>query len=165
MHEPFGIQSAEPVEGPAARARPRLVYDRNCGFSFSWARYWQKLTGDTVEYGLDQQVLPQYPTVAEAEFQRAVQFIAPDDRRASGAEASLLTLAHARGKGFWPRLDWQMWFAALDDPQRALWFSRFLERLLENEPFVTGLLERNPLSRQAADLCAGGVVHGHLRRS
>jgi Lipase maturation factor len=43
-----------------------------------------------------------------------------------------------------PRLDWQMWFAALDDPQRLPWFSRFLERLLENEPSVTGLLERNP---------------------
>jgi lipase maturation factor 1 len=43
-----------------------------------------------------------------------------------------------------PRLDWQMWFAALDDPQRLPWFSHFLERLLENEPSVTGLLERNP---------------------
>jgi lipase maturation factor 1 len=43
-----------------------------------------------------------------------------------------------------PRLDWQMWFAALDDPQRLPWFSRFLERLLENEPSVTGLVERNP---------------------
>jgi hypothetical protein len=37
-----------------------------------------------------------------------------------------------------------MWFAALDDPQRNPWFSRFLERLLENEPSVTGLLEKNP---------------------
>ena len=43
-----------------------------------------------------------------------------------------------------PRLDWQMWFAALDDAQRVPWFSRFLERLLENEPSVIGLLERNP---------------------
>ena len=43
-----------------------------------------------------------------------------------------------------PRLDWQMWFAALDDPQRSPWFSRFLERLLENEPSVTALMERNP---------------------
>jgi lipase maturation factor 1 len=43
-----------------------------------------------------------------------------------------------------PRLDWQMWFAALDDPQRVPWFSRFLERLLENEPSVTGLLKTNP---------------------
>jgi hypothetical protein len=43
-----------------------------------------------------------------------------------------------------PRLDWQMWFAALDDAQRSPWFSRFLERLLENEPSVIALLERNP---------------------
>jgi hypothetical protein len=43
-----------------------------------------------------------------------------------------------------PRLDWQMWFAALDDPHYQPWFSRFLERLLENEPTVTALLERNP---------------------
>jgi hypothetical protein len=37
-----------------------------------------------------------------------------------------------------------MWFAALDDAQWLPWFSRFLERLLENEPSVTALLERNP---------------------
>jgi hypothetical protein len=43
-----------------------------------------------------------------------------------------------------PRLDWQMWFAALDDPRRLQWFSHFLERLLQNEPTVTALLESNP---------------------
>ena len=43
-----------------------------------------------------------------------------------------------------PRLDWQMWFAALDDPRRLPWFSHFLERLLQNEPTVTALLESNP---------------------
>jgi hypothetical protein len=43
-----------------------------------------------------------------------------------------------------PRLDWQIWFAALDDPKRLFWFSRFLQRVLENEPTVTALLERNP---------------------
>jgi hypothetical protein len=42
-----------------------------------------------------------------------------------------------------PRLDWQMWFAALDNPQRLPWFWRFLERLLQNEPTVTALLARN----------------------
>ena len=45
-----------------------------------------------------------------------------------------------------PRLDWQMWFAALDNPQRLRWFWRFLERLLENEPTVTALLARNPFA-------------------
>ena len=45
-----------------------------------------------------------------------------------------------------PRLDWQMWFAALDDAQRLPWFSRFLERLLENQPSVIALLESNPFA-------------------
>jgi lipase maturation factor 1 len=43
-----------------------------------------------------------------------------------------------------PRLDWQMWFAALDDPRHLPWFWRFAERLLENAPAVTALLEKNP---------------------
>ena len=43
-----------------------------------------------------------------------------------------------------PRLDWQMWFAALEDPRRLVWFSRFLQRLRQNEPAVTALLEKNP---------------------
>jgi len=43
-----------------------------------------------------------------------------------------------------PRLDWQMWFAALDDPRGLRWFSRFLQRVLENEPTVMALLEKNP---------------------
>ena len=63
-----------------------------------------------------------------------------------------------------PRLDWQMWFAALDNPQRLPWFWRFLERLLENEPTVTALLEEEPVCRQAADLCARAVLRLHLCR-
>ncbi len=41
-----------------------------------------------------------------------------------------------------PRLDWPMWFAALDGAPD--WFPRLLQRLLENEPTVTALLARNP---------------------
>ena len=101
MQEPSANHSVDPVEAPPASARPQLIYDGDCGFCGYWARYWQKLTGDSVEYRPYQQVLAQYPTISEAEFQRAVQFIAPGGRRASGAEASFLTLAHAPGKGFW----------------------------------------------------------------
>ncbi len=43
-----------------------------------------------------------------------------------------------------PRLDWQMWFAALSEAQSNPWFLAFCTRLLENEPAVTGLLENNP---------------------
>ncbi|NMO19597.1 DUF393 domain-containing protein [Pyxidicoccus fallax] len=41
-----------------------------------------------------------------------------------------------------PRLDWQMWFAALGSPPS--WFIAFLARLLEGSPEVLKLLERNP---------------------
>jgi predicted DCC family thiol-disulfide oxidoreductase YuxK len=42
-----------------------------------------------------------------------------------------------------PRLDWQMWFAALDNhPPR--WFIAFLTKLLQGSPQVTGLLKTNP---------------------
>ena len=43
-----------------------------------------------------------------------------------------------------PRLDWQMWFAALGGPRQEQWFGNFMVRLLQNEPAVTRLLARNP---------------------
>lgn len=43
-----------------------------------------------------------------------------------------------------PRLDWQMWFAALGRSEDNAWFVRFLLRLLDGSPQVTSLLERNP---------------------
>jgi hypothetical protein len=44
-----------------------------------------------------------------------------------------------------PRLDWQMWFAALAGDCRATpWFIRFERRLLEGSPAVLGLLRENP---------------------
>jgi predicted DCC family thiol-disulfide oxidoreductase YuxK len=43
-----------------------------------------------------------------------------------------------------PRLDWQMWFAALGTYRHNPWFVSLLERLLRNQPEVTRLLARNP---------------------
>ena len=43
-----------------------------------------------------------------------------------------------------PRLDWQMWFAALGGRQRNPWMGAFLSRLLEGRPEVLGLLKTNP---------------------
>ena len=45
---------------------------------------------------------------------------------------------------YMPRLDWQMWFAALGGAEQNPWFLRFLERLLEGSPAVSDLLEENP---------------------
>ncbi len=43
-----------------------------------------------------------------------------------------------------PRLDWQMWFAALESPQQNPWLVGLIARLLEGAPDVTALLARNP---------------------
>jgi hypothetical protein len=43
-----------------------------------------------------------------------------------------------------PRLDWQMWFAALGDRRDNLWFESLMRRLLEGSPPVLALLEADP---------------------
>lgn len=43
-----------------------------------------------------------------------------------------------------PRLDWQMWFAALRGCRGAWWFEPFLTRLLEGAPAVRDLLAHDP---------------------
>jgi predicted DCC family thiol-disulfide oxidoreductase YuxK len=101
VQETPGTPPADAAAAPAASPRPLLVYDGDCSFCAYWARYWRMVTGDRVEYRPYQEVAAQYPAISQAEFQRAVQYIAPDGRRAAAAEASFLTLSHARGKGFW----------------------------------------------------------------
>jgi len=97
------------------------VYDADCGFCVYWARYWQKLTGDAVDYRPYQEVAPQYPEIPLTDFQRGVQYIRPDGSRASAAEASFLTLSHAGGKGFWLRLYKKLpGFAAVSELTYAL---------------------------------------------
>lgn len=43
-----------------------------------------------------------------------------------------------------PRLDWQLWFAALGRFEDETWFQHFCQRLLEGEPAVLRLLEHSP---------------------
>jgi predicted DCC family thiol-disulfide oxidoreductase YuxK len=45
---------------------------------------------------------------------------------------------------FQPRLDWQMWFAALGDYRQSPWFSALMLRVLQGSPPVVALFERNP---------------------
>ena len=90
------------MSAPSTRdPRPVLIYDGDCGFCIYWARYWQRLTGDAVRYAAYQEVAGNYPDIPLDAFRRAVQYITVEGRVASAAEASLLTLAHAPGKGAW----------------------------------------------------------------
>ena len=43
-----------------------------------------------------------------------------------------------------PRLDWQLWFAALSDVRQEPWFLAFCQRLLEGSRPVLSLLAKNP---------------------
>jgi predicted DCC family thiol-disulfide oxidoreductase YuxK len=47
-----------------------------------------------------------------------------------------------------PRLDWQMWFAALSDARSNPWFQNFMVRLLQGSEDVTALLAANPFPNQ-----------------
>jgi uncharacterized membrane protein YphA (DoxX/SURF4 family) len=55
-----------------------------------------------------------------------------------------LDVAPAFAQPHMPRLDWQMWFAALRGCRRNSWFVHFQERLLAGESAVAGLLGSDP---------------------
>jgi len=127
VQQTSGTSSTDGTETPPARSRALLIYDGDCGFCVYSVRYWQKLTGDAVEYRPYQEVGAQFPDISQAQFQRAIQYIAPDGRRASAAEASFLTLSHARGRGiglwlyrhlpgFAPVSEWAYKFVAAHRP-------------------------------------------------
>jgi hypothetical protein len=47
-----------------------------------------------------------------------------------------------------PRLDWQMWFAALGDARRNPWLANLMQRLLQGEPTVLRLMGSNPFEEE-----------------
>ena len=61
-----------------------------------------------------------------------------------------------------PRLDWQMWFAALSDYRREPWFLRFCEGLLKGSPPVLGLLAKNPFPRAPPRFLRAAVYDYHF---
>jgi hypothetical protein len=48
-----------------------------------------------------------------------------------------------------PRLDWQMWFAALSNYENNQWFVNFIMRLLQGQTDVLALLDKNPFPDKA----------------
>lgn len=58
-----------------------------------------------------------------------------------------------------PRLDWQMWFAALGTYRQNPWFINFCYRLLQGSPEVLKLLEKNPFSEKPPRYLRALVYH------
>jgi lipase maturation factor 1 len=63
---------------------------------------------------------------------------------------------------FQPRLDWQMWFAALGDYRQNPWIVNFCARLLQNSPEVLALLEKNPFPSRPPRYLRAGFYEYHF---
>ena len=61
-----------------------------------------------------------------------------------------------------PRLDWQMWFAALGDYRRSPWYLSFCQRLLEGSRPVLGLLGGNPFPNAPPRYVRGVLYDYHF---
>ena len=94
--------------------KPRLVYDGDCAFCCYAVEYAASVTADTVEYRPYQEVMAEYPDVAEAEFADSIQLFVDGERR-ERADAAFRTLAIG-GVRFWDHLYRRLpGFAALSD--------------------------------------------------
>ncbi|KAL8577736.1 hypothetical protein ACOMHN_065553 [Nucella lapillus] len=60
-----------------------------------------------------------------------------------------------------PRLDWQMWFAALSNYQNNPWFVTLLYRLLTAQPEVTQLMGHNPFPHKPPKYVRATLYHYH----
>jgi lipase maturation factor 1 len=61
-----------------------------------------------------------------------------------------------------PRLDWQMWFAALGDARQNPWFIGLALRLLENSPDVVRLLGENPFPKTPPRYLRANIYRYHF---
>jgi hypothetical protein len=61
-----------------------------------------------------------------------------------------------------PRLDWQMWFAALGDPRQNPWFFALAQRLLEGSPDVLALLGKNPFPEKPPRYLRAQIYRYHF---
>jgi hypothetical protein len=63
-----------------------------------------------------------------------------------------------------PRLDWQMWFAALGRYEENPWFQNFCVRLLQGSPEVQHLLARDPFGGRAPRYIRAELYQYHFAR-
>ena len=61
-----------------------------------------------------------------------------------------------------PRLDWQLWFAALARCEQSPWLAGLFTRLLEGEPAVLGLLAENPFPERPPRLLRADLYRYHF---
>jgi predicted DCC family thiol-disulfide oxidoreductase YuxK len=83
--------------------RPLVIFDGKCGFCRIWIRYWEQITGTSVEYAASQDVGSRYPQIPAESYSQSVQLVMPGAEVLSGARAVFTTLTYAPG---WAWLLW-----------------------------------------------------------
>jgi predicted DCC family thiol-disulfide oxidoreductase YuxK len=81
------------------RTRPILLFDGDCGFCRRWARRWQRLTGDAVEYAPFQEAGTPLG-LREEDLREAIHLVEPDGTVHRGAAAAYR--AFVAGGRSWP---------------------------------------------------------------
>jgi len=61
-----------------------------------------------------------------------------------------------------PRLDWQMWFAALGNRNDRIWFGALMQRILEGSPEVLALFDKNPFPTAAPRFVRARLYEYHF---
>lgn len=63
------------------------------------------------------------------------------------------------------KIDWQMWFAAMNRAELNPWIFPFIQRLLEGEPEVVGLLAHNPFPDSPPKFIRARLMEYHFTKS
>jgi lipase maturation factor 1 len=82
--------------------KPVMIFDGKCGFCRIWIKYWEQLTGTSMEYAASQEVGDSYPQIPAESYHQAVQVVMPDGEGISGARAVFATLKYAPGMAWLP---------------------------------------------------------------
>ena len=136
--------------------KPRLVYDGDCEFCRYTVEYAASVTSDAVEYRPYQQVMADYPGIAEAEFASGIQLFV-DGERHERAAAAFRTLAIG-GLTFWDRLYRRLpGFAALSDALYG-WVARHRGFCLAFARPIFGRRMRRAEFNVTADLLIRGIA-------
>ncbi len=61
-----------------------------------------------------------------------------------------------------PRLDWQIWFAAMQTPAQNPWFIHLIYKLLQGDPIVSQLMDDNPFPEQAPRFIKADLFEYHF---
>jgi hypothetical protein len=135
----FAREIAYTAPRAAGEARPLVWSDPWVG----WARPFRSVNG----YGLFRTMTTERPEIVIEGRRAGSDWVEYRFRWKAGAPADAPRFVAPHQ----PRLDWQMWFGALNPPRHQYWLLPLARRLLEGRPEVRALLADDPFGDAPPD--------------